>query len=179
MYPYTILINKERPLAPDYRPQNLVCADFAFAAAPDSEKRLLEKETALAAREMIADSQKQGLALYGISGYRSFVRQKELYEASTSGYVAPPGTSEHQSGLALDLSCPQVGLQLVEGFAQTPEGRWLYRCAPLYGFIIRYPREKETVTGYAWEPWHVRYVTRALSLYLSLTKMSLEEYWNI
>ena len=179
MYPYTILINKEQPLTPDYRPQKLVYADFSFAAARDNEKRMLEEETALAARELITDSQKQGLALYGVSGYRSYARQKELYEASTSGYVAPPGASEHQSGLALDLSCPQIGLRLEEEFAQTPEGRWLNRCAPLYGFIIRYPKEKEKITGYAWEPWHIRYVTRALSLYLSLTKMSLEEYWNI
>ena len=64
-------------------------------------------------------------------------------------------------------------------FADTAEGRWLARNAPLYGFILRYPRGKDEITGYAWEPWHIRYVTRSLALYLALTGMTLEEYTQL
>lgn len=78
--------------------------------------------------------------------------------------------------LALDVSCPSVGLQLEDCFASTTEGKWLASHAPLYGFIIRYPKNKELITGYGWEPWHIRYVGKSLALYLSLTGLTLEEY---
>ena len=89
-----------------------------------------------------------------------------------------PGASEHQTGLALDVSCQAVDYQLDERFGETREGRWLKRCAPLYGFILRYPKGKEHITGYGWEPWHIRYVTRSLALYLTLTGLTLEEYYE-
>ena len=93
-------------------------------------------------------------------------------------WIAPPGASEHQTGLALDVSCQAVDYQLDERFGETREGRWLRRCAPLYGFILRYPKGKEHITGYGWEPWHIRYVTRSLALYLTLTGLTLEEYYE-
>lgn len=176
MYPYTILVNRENPLPAAFVPRRLVSAPFPFDAPPHAEKRLMEASACEAAAEMFADCAAEGLHLYGVSAYRSRARQEELYRACRDGTVAPPGTSEHQTGLALDVSCPSLGLQLTEDFAGTPEGKWLKRCAPLYGFILRYPPEKEKITGYPWEPWHIRYVTRALSLYLSLTGLSLEEY---
>lgn len=176
MYPYIILVNHTHPLTKDYTPQSLVSADFPFDAPPDAVKRRLDARAAKAAKELFSDCAAQGLALYGISGYRPYERQKELYEACLDGTVAPAGTSEHQTGLALDVSCPAVGLQLTEDFASTPEGKWLKRSAPLYGFILRYPKGKEKITGYPWEPWHIRYVTKGLSLYLALTGMTLEEY---
>lgn len=70
-------------------------------------------------------------------------------------WIAPPGASEHQTGLALDVSCQAVDYQLDERFGETREGRWLKRCAPLYGFILRYPKGKEHITGYGWEPAHM------------------------
>ena len=94
-------------------------------------------------------------------------------------YVAKPGTSEHQTGLALDVSSPEVDYELEEIFAETPEGKWLAVYAPMFGFILRYPKGKENITGYAYEPWHIRYVGKSLSLYLSLTGMTLEEYHQI
>ena len=99
--------------------------------------------------------------------------------AQAGRYIALPGESEHQSGLALDVSCPAVHLELEETFADTKEGRWLAAYAPMFGFILRYPKGKETVTGFAWEPWHIRYVSKSLALYLSLTGMTLEEYHRI
>ena len=80
--------------------------------------------------------------------------------------------------VALDVSCQAVDYQLDERFGETREGRWLKRCAPLYGFILRYPKGKEHITGYGWEPWHIRYVTRSLALYLTLTGLTLEEYYE-
>lgn len=171
---YTRLINRNHPLPPDYVPENLVDIGIPFDTRPGDLKRLLEKKTAHAALCLINAACKEGLCLYGISGYRSYKRQQELYTGNP--YVAQPGTSEHQSGLALDVSCPAVGLELIPEFAQTPEGKWLTRNASLFGFILRYPQNKEDITGIPYEPWHIRYVTRELSGYLTLTGMTLEEY---
>lgn len=174
---YTHLINREHPLPKDYIPEHLVDIGIPFDALPDDPKRLLEKRAAFAALELISRSHREGLNLCGISGYRSYQRQKELYTGSP--YAAPPGTSEHQSGLALDVSCPQVHMELTTDFAETREGIWLARHAPLYGFILRYPANKEHITRVPYEPWHIRYVTKPLASCLSLTGITLEEYYTI
>lgn len=174
---YTQLINRKHPLPGDYIPRQLTDLCLPFDAMPGDPKRLLEPRTARAALRLILASQKEGLSLYGISGYRSYHRQKELFTGSP--YVAAPGTSEHQSGLALDLSCPGVRLKLVEEFADTPEGKWLARNASLFGFILRYPQNKESITGVPYEPWHIRYVTCPLAAYLTLTGQTLEEYHSL
>lgn len=106
---YTRLINKEYPLPPDYVPPDLIDIGLPFDCAPGNPKRLLEKRTAYAASELICRSQHEGISLCCISGYRSYDRQKELFRGSS--YVAAPGTSEHQSGLALDLSSPSVQME--------------------------------------------------------------------
>ncbi|MDO4308579.1 MAG: M15 family metallopeptidase [Eubacteriales bacterium] len=171
---YTRLINREHPLPADYIPEGLVDIGIPFDALPGDPKRLLEKTAALAALELINRSHREGLNLCGVSGYRSYERQKKLYTGSP--YVAPPGTSEHQSGLALDVSCPQIRMELTEEFAETREGIWLLHHAPIYGFILRYPANKEHITQVPYEPWHIRYVTKPLAAYLSLTGITLEEY---
>ena len=177
MLSYTLLVNREHPLKPDYIPDDLVYANIPFYAPSDSPKRMLRKQAAVAAQELFHRSIEMKVNLIGISGYRSYERQLQLNTGSP--YVALAGTSEHQSGLALDVSCPAVSLELTEEFALTPEGRFLQDYAPLYGFILRYPQGKEKITGYAYEPWHIRYVTKSLALYLYLTGMTLEEYHTI
>ena len=172
---YIRLINKEHPLPESYVPEHLVDIGLPFDALPGDPKRLLEEAAAQAALSLINRARQEGLNLYGISGYRSYQRQQELYTGSP--YVAAPGTSEHQSGLALDLSCPEIHMELEEGFAQTREGIWLSQHAPLYGFILRYPKNKEHITRVPYEPWHIRYVTKPLASCLSLTGMTLEEYY--
>ena len=155
---YTRLINKDHPLPPDYVPENLTDIGIPFDAPCGDPKRLLEIRTAHAALMLIQAAQKESLILTGISGYRSYKRQQQLcighsnpasstpYQqispAPVNPYVALPGTSEHQSGLALDVSCPAVNHELITEFAETPEGKWLVRNASLYGFIIRYPANK-------------------------------------
>lgn len=171
---YIRLINRSHPLPPSYVPKQLIDIGLPFDADTNDPKRLLEKRTARAARELFCAASAEGLSLYGVSGYRSYERQTELYTGSP--YVAPPGTSEHQSGLALDVSCPQIKLELTEEFADTPEGVWLFKNASLFGFILRYPQNKTPVTQVPYEPWHIRYVTKPLATYLSLTATTLEEY---
>ncbi|MDO5423261.1 MAG: M15 family metallopeptidase [Eubacteriales bacterium] len=175
---YEILVNRTHRLPEHYRPTALLEPAVPFAAGPRDPKRLLEPKAARAVQALFSHiAEVHGLYLYGISGFRSYERQKELFARNPqSCYVAPPGTSEHQTGLALDVSCPSVGLELVDSFAVTPEGCCLARHAPLYGFILRYPKGKEQITGYQWEPWHIRYVTRPLALYLDATGLTLEEY---
>ena len=174
---YTRLINREHPLPEEYIPSELVDIGLPFDSLPGEEKRLLEETAARAALELIARSRREGLNLCCVSGYRSYARQAELYAGNP--YIAAPGTSEHQSGLALDLSCPAVQMRLTEAFTQTPEGVWLAGHAPLYGFILRYPANKATVTGFPRAPWHIRYVTKPLASYLSMTGLTLEEYHSL
>lgn len=174
---YTQLINRAHPLSESFIPETLVDIGLPFDALPNDSKRLLEEKTAHAAMELLLRSRQDGLNLCGVSGYRSYQRQKELYTGSP--YVAAPGTSEHQSGLALDLSCPAVHMELTEAFASAKEGIWLARHAPLYGFVLRYPQHKEAITGVPYEPWHIRFVTKPLASYLSLTGMTLEEYHEL
>lgn len=184
---YCRLINRDYPLAEDFIPDDLVPCDFPFAAQEHAEKRLLWGPAAKAAGRLLEYAKSFGCCLYGISGYRSYQRQQAIYQqrlreagpSYTDRYIARPGESEHQSGLALDLSCPSIQLRLDESFADTKEGRWLSAYAPMFGFILRYPRGKEDITGFAWEPWHIRYVSKSLALYLSLTGMTLEEYHQI
>ena len=177
MSQYTRLINRSHPLSPDYRPVSLIDAGIPFDAPLTDPKRLLEPQAAYAARELFALASSCDIQLYGISGYRSYSRQSQLYNGSSQ--IAPPGASEHQSGLALDVSCLSIGLNLSEKFADTPEGKWLYAHAPLYGFILRYPKDKQHITGSPWHPCHIRYVTKSLSVYLKWTGMTLEEYHQL
>lgn len=177
VFRYEMLVNRGILLDERFVPPCLREPQIPFAAPKGHLKRKMEGKAADAVQELFAAAKRQGLSLYGVSGYRPYDRQRELFEKNPASlYVAPPGASEHQTGLALDVSCPAVGMELEEVFAHTPEGRWLARNAPLYGFILRYPKDKTEITGYAYEPWHIRYVTKSLALYLTLTGLTLEEY---
>ena len=118
----------------------------------------------------------------GISGYRSYERQAEIYSRNihispfATQFSAPPGASEHQTGLAIDVSSSSNNFQLSQSFATTPEGQWLSRNAPAFGFIIRYLPEKENITGYQAEPWHIRYVGEKDAQFITLHGLTLEEY---
>lgn len=186
MFSYEMLVNTSHRLSGNFRPPTLYPPDIPFAAEKTEEKRFLEVRAAKHAERLFQAAKASGLFLYGISGFRSYERQQQLYEqaltktpAGSLCEVAAPGCSEHQTGLALDVSCPAVSLNLTADFAKTAEGKWLMRHAPLYGFILRYPAGKEHLTNVPYEPWHIRYVTRSLALCLTITGQVLEEYYAI
>lgn len=184
----TILVNREHRLHRDQEPYMLVEPDIIFAAPKGDSRRLLVPEAADAAEKLFMRGREEKIYLCGISGYRSYARQEELYRKKAKEIakekeesvrlVAPAGASEHQTGLALDVSCQHIDYRLDEVFGETREGKWLVRYAPLYGFVLRYPKGKEEITGYGWEPWHIRYVGRSLALLLALTGQTMEEYYE-
>ena len=182
-----ILVNKSHPLAEDYVPSDLVPVNVPFAYIGDDPRNYMREPAARALENMFRDAQSEGLNLIGVSGYRSYERQKDIYEqnlavkgeALTSLYSARPGTSEHQTGLAMDISAPSIRSALTTDVENTPEGKWLRENAPAYGFILRYPAGKENITGYAYEPWHFRYVGKNLAAYLKREGLTLEEYYQL
>ena len=122
---------------------------------------------------MIDDLQLYNLYIY--SGYRSYERQQEIYSSSqNTNYVARAGHSEHQTGLVLDVSTITHGL--TDNFQYSMEYQVLKDNCMNYGFIIRYPEYKENITGYYFEPWHLRYVGKPTSTYIYQNNITLEEY---
>src|SRR5690606_29333728 len=97
----------------------------------------------------------------------------------TLRYSAYPGTSEHQTGLAMDVSTPNIDNALEAGLGDRVEGIWLRGHCAEFGFIIRYPQGKESITGYAYEPWHLRYVGVDIATTVMSEGITLEEYFDI
>ena len=182
----TVFVNKEFGMSPDYIPSDLVEPDVRFYFSYFDEKRLLRKDAANALEKLVNAAADDGLELVGVSGYRSYQRQKAIYNKNvrtigqerTDMYSAVPGFSEHQTGWSIDLSCAAIHYDLEESFADTAEGKWLADNCYKYGFIIRYPRGKESLTGYAYEPWHIRYLGVKLATFLTNNNMTLEDYYN-
>lgn len=182
-----VLVNKEYALPPDYIPEDLTIPNIPFESTEFSEKQQMRQEAASAIEKLFeAAREEKRLNLYGISGYRSYIRQEEIYnnnlatkgEEHTNQYSAKPGHSEHQTGLVMDVSTPSISNRLEEVFEATPEGKWLAANSYRYGFIIRYPKDKTDITGYSYEPWHLRYVGEALAKELHDNNLTLEEYYN-
>lgn len=179
-----VLVNKIYRLPKDYQPADLVIPEVPFPFEGTHEKKYLRKEAAQALEELFNEGQKEGLELYAISGYRSFARQKHIFPsnvlrvgfAQANQFSAFPGESEHQTGLAMDVSSRAVQFNLVEAFGETKEGLWLRDNAHRFGFIIRYPQGKEEITGYSYEPWHLRYVGREAAQKIYELNITLEEY---
>lgn len=145
----------------------------------------MRQEASVALEQMFSDAKEEGLVFIAVSGYRSFERQAFLYENAveengpSQKLVAEPGYSEHQTGLAMDVSTASIEYELVEAFGSTPEGLWLEEHAHVYGYIIRYQAGKEGITGYDYEPWHLRYVGIELAERLVEDELSLDEYHNL
>lgn len=181
-----VYVNKQRMLPHGYEPSDLVEPAVSHSSPEGFPQRLMRQEAAEALEALFAHAESEGLELVAISGYRSFERQEELYNhyVETHGqeradqYSARPGTSEHQTGLAMDISAVSVSLGLVRTFEQTEEGSWLAEHAHLHGFILRYPEGQTDITGYAYEPWHYRYVGEELATEIYQQDLTLEEYFG-
>ena len=158
----------------------------------DTEDRQLDARAAAAFRELEAAAIADGCPIFLSSGYRSYERQKYLfvemiqdnlalgykYEdayTNTKSLRNIPGTSEHQTGLAADILSVNY-LEMDEGFADTKEGKWLKENAARFGFILRYPKDKEAITGTQFEPWHYRYVGVEDATKIMEQGVCLEEY---
>ena len=182
----TVFINKEYTLPKDYRPEQLVTPDVDFNLTYNDERTLMRPEAAEALEKLFAAAEEDGYILTGISGFRSYDRQHKIFTSNiatkgkdyTLKYSAVPGTSEHQTGLAIDVSTKTLNYKLSTKFANSPEGIWLEDNAYRFGYIVRYPLGKAEVTGYAYEPWHIRYVGKELAYYLYTNELTLDEYYN-
>ncbi|MGM0845383.1 MAG: M15 family metallopeptidase [Bacillota bacterium] len=181
------LVNKEFGLTGDYKPEDLVRPDIPFVFGnQDIEKAYIREEAAKALEEMFAAAEEDGQYLTAISGYRSYEYQQALLEREIRQFgeekavkaVAPPGNSEHQSGLAMDISSKSNNFQVSTELENTAEGKWMKENAHKFGFILRYPRGKEEITGYQYEPWHYRFVGKEPAQVIYENEWTLEEYFN-
>ncbi len=179
-----VLINKQHPIPDDY--------DFklgTFTSGMRCDERVIEDLLL-----MMQAAKKDGLNLVVRSPYRtsdhqednfndrikSYMKQglsyMEAYKA-TSRVITVPGCSEHEVGLALDITSDSF-IPLLQGFADTEEGKWLEAHSHEYGFILRYPSGKEYITGIEYEPWHFRYVGREAAAIMKDEELCLEEFWD-
>lgn len=180
-----VIANKERNLPSDYEPSDLVAPDIPFVFK-DSPVRFMREVAAKHLEDLFAAGNDAGFKFYGRSGYRSYDIQKSLFdryvdakgEEAANKSSARAGQSEHQTGLTMDVTSQIVDLQLTESYGDTPDGMWLAENAHKFGFIIRYPKGKESVTGYQYEPWHIRYVGIDTANKIYDLNITLEEYFR-
>lgn len=179
---YLLLANAENPL-----PQ-----DWSIQTEEVQNGYEMDKRAAPAMREMIQAAKEDGVELMLCSAYRSVEKQQQLFDRSQQAYMAQgmseeeayaktatetaiPGTSEHQTGLAADIVTPTYQM-LDAGFANTPAGQWLSEHAAEYGFVLRYPQDKQEVTGIIYESWHYRFVGKTHAKLMKESGLCLEEY---
>ncbi|MCR2805275.1 M15 family metallopeptidase [Paenibacillus soyae] len=180
------LVNPFNKLPEDYAPTDLVYPDVRFTFSEKIEKRMMRKEAAEALEKMFAGAEEDGIYLAGVSAYRSHETQEALFDRyvkrdgyeKARTYSALPGTSEHETGLAVDVSGSDGKCAAADCFGDTKEADWLKKHAAEYGFIIRYPEGKKDITGYQYEPWHLRYVGIDIAEELAASGETLEEYYD-
>ena len=145
----------------------------------------MRPEAAAALEELFKAAAEDGITLYATSGFRSYSTQKAIFERKldrmdekqANASVAKPGYSEHQTGLAMDIEGETTkGTGLTEAFGESPEGIWAAEHCAEYGFIIRYPKGKTRITGYIYEPWHLRYVGKEAAAEITELGVTFEEY---
>jgi len=186
---YTILINKENCLDSNYIPKNLIVTDenennFHNYMDP-TLKPMLDAFVFSYFLKMAKVAKQAGFHIIVDSGYRSFEYQQSVWDyyleeiglEETKKRVAPPGASEHQTGLAFDVAYITDGNYGDSITDEQEETKWMFANAHKYGFILRYPKGKEDITGYNYEPWHYRFVGVELASYLFENDITLEEYY--
>ena len=165
-----MLVNKFNYLKEDYSPNDIVSISNWYAYDGHSiKKEVYDKYVS-----MWKAANKEELTLLVNSSYRTFEEQKNEYDKSNDDYAARPGFSEHQTGLALDIVTYDI---IGNEFENTDEFKWLQENAHLYGFILRYPKGKENITGYSYESWHYRYVGKELATKVKESGLTYDEYY--
>ncbi len=177
----TVLVNKNHSISASYVPGDLVTVDL-----PSTRDTQLRSVAAEGLTKLFKAAEAAGHELYCCSGYRSYETQSELYAWNVDTYgvegaelvSARPGMSEHQLGLAMDVTSASVGFDLLESFGTTTEGQFIKENAHKYGFIVRYPQGKTDITGYAYEPWHLRYLGVDVATDIYNSGKTMEEYYG-
>lgn len=174
----TVLVNKLHQIPEGWVPNDLVNVVDSY--------QQLRKEAAEAYEKFYNAAKERSIAIYAISGYRTndtqtlyWNNQVKVYgEEYASQYSAYPGRSEHQLGLAIDVSYTTQGDRLSEKVADSAIGKFIISDGYKYGFILRYPKDKVAITNYGYEPWHMRYVGVDLATKLHESGLTLEEYYD-
>lgn len=181
-----VLVNKKFRLPEGFKPDSLVEPNVPFVFKEKLEKRKMRKEAATALEKLFVGAKDAGVPLAGVSAYRSEATQQTLFNNyvkkdgldAANTYSAKPGFSEHETGLAIDVTGASGKCAAEDCFAGTKEAKWLADHAAEYGFIIRYLKGKESITGYQYEPWHIRYVGVDMAKEIAEKGITLEEYLN-
>lgn len=185
-----VLINRENLLPKNYVPSNLVILDENkdnFHKYIDSNlKPMVRKDIILDLNDMLSAAKKCGFSIIVDSGYRSYNYQEQVFDNFVRKYgykkaihtVAYPGSSEHQTGLCFDIGYMYNGIYNDDVKEDDKEVKWLMENSYKYGFILRYPKGKEDITGYNFEPWHFRYVGKELAKILHESNDTLEEHYQ-
>ncbi|KIJ86946.1 MULTISPECIES: D-alanyl-D-alanine carboxypeptidase family protein [Staphylococcus] len=163
-----VIVNKQLALPAKYKP---------------GENKIAKKQL----NKLLKQAEKRNLDLTMTSGYRNFENQEKVVDTfvekdgkqKTTKYAAKPGHSEHQTGLAFDVGTSQPLNDFHTDFEKTKEAQWLAKHAANYGFIIRYPKNQSKQTGYAYEPWHLRYVGPQLAKTINEKNTNLESYYHL
>lgn len=174
----TILANKYNKLDESFEPDNIT--QIKDSCSKGTDKKYLSKVAQVAFEEMCDAALKDDMHILANSAYRSYSDQQKTYDTYlklygqnyVDNYVAVPGFSEHQTGLALDVAARDYNT-----FRSSPEYKWMLENAYKYGFILRYPKEKENITGYKYEAWHFRYVGLDIAKYIYENNITYEEYY--
>jgi len=181
----TVLVNKTHSLPADYVPEKLVTPYVNST----SDVIQVSSKAADQLKEMVTKAAEDEVTLYLTAGYISYETQDDYFhdragmvgEAEANKVIAKAGFSEHQTGLAFDFSDEASGTATTVAFAETKAGQWLIKHSWEYGFILRYPEGKESVTGYSYQPWHYRFVGRdtAKKMHETAEDLTMEEYYNV
>lgn len=184
-----VVVNKLRPLEPaNYAPAKL--SRLPSTASLNNQKGIqLATPAAYAIREMAKAMALEGVGKLKLnSGYRSYDYQAQLFKAKIAQYgkagallrSAKAGFSEHQTGLAVDVSVPAQGCEVKKCFGETKAGQWIAQNSWKFGFIVRYEKDQTEITGYTYEPWHLRFVGKELAAQYKLEgAKTLEEFFSL
>jgi len=187
---YTLLVNRANPLTEDYQVETREIICNGQPTGKQFDVRVIDK-----LEKMLDDAAQAGYPMLVRSAHRSISYQKMLYtnkvnaylnagytqaaaETEAAKWVAPPGTSEHNLGLVIDIVNQGYTGELEQYFEESDHFTWLYENCADYGFILRYPKGKEGITGIVYEPWHYRYVGEEVAHYIMENNITLEEFWE-
>lgn len=182
-----ILVNKKRPLSLSFRPDDLETIEVRTESTDSTDEKSVRSVIRPQLEQFIRDAETAGFVFTVNSGFRSSELQERYFnqyaaangEEAANKFSARAGQSEHQTGLTVDINYTDGTCYLEACLGNTPGGQWLENNAHRYGFILRYPTNKESITGYIYEPWHFRYVGSDIATTIFNGRLTYEEYLSL